>query len=53
MGVKDDYETAEVYTELYVDCPYCGTTRNLLRDGEYDQQICCCQACDKNFIMLA
>ena len=49
----DDYETAVVYTNTFVDCPYCEFTQVLENGGAYDQQVCCCQKCDKYFIMLA
>ena len=50
---KENYEASEIYTVLYVDCPYCAATRELDRAGEYDQQVCCCQECNKKFVMLA
>ena len=49
----DNYKSAEVYTCTNVDCPYCGFTRCLDNGVDYDQLVCCCQKCDKKFIMLA
>jgi transposase len=45
-------ESADTYTEKYVDCPQCGVKHYLDDEDEWDQKEYTCPECNTTFIVV-